>query len=192
MDIRLVRLIADFQSSVVTAVALMHRSGLPLPHSAQGWSKADVPDSGILEGNIRYYKHGYGCEVELDTGTVDFDFGRSGEVNGFDEWQLGKYAAEKLGGYGFASKRELYESFETEVALNTLIQQGYGLYYIADLPRVLATDVDCRLPGDSLPHRDKDRVLVLHTHYFLTADLMHENYGKLKKKIRGSRQALSK
>lgn len=186
MDMRLARLISDFQSSVVSAVALMHRSGLPLPHSAQGWSEADVPSSGILEGNIRYYKHGYGCEVELDTGTVDFDFGRKGEVDGFDEWRLGEYAAEKLDTYGFGSVRELYGSFETEVALNTLVRQGYGLYYIADLPRVLATDVDCRLPGDNLPHRDKDRVLVLHTHYFLTADLMHENYEKLKKKYEGA------
>lgn len=186
MDTRLAHLIADFQASVLTAVALMHRSGLPLPHSSREWAEADVPGSGVLDGGVYYYKHGAGCEVCLETGTVDFDFGENGEVNGFDEWRLAEFAAKKLGDYGFESRKELYDCFEAEVASKALVRSGYDLYYVASLPRLLAVDVDCRLPGDMLPHRDQDRVLVLHAHYFLTADLMHQNYKKLKRKIEKS------
>ncbi len=34
----------------------------------------------------------------------------------------------------------------------------------------------------TLPHRDKDPVLTLYNHYFLTADLMRKNFSKLKEK----------
>lgn len=185
MDNRLARLIAGFQESVLTAVVLMHRSGLPLPYSSLAWLQADVPSSGVLEGGVHYCKHSGGCEVDLDTGTIDFDFGENGEVNGLDKWRLAKFAKKRLDDYGFESTKELDDCFDAAVASQALVRSGYdyGLYYIASLPRVLAVDVDCRLPGDMLPHRDQDRVLLLYVHYFLTADLMHENYTKLKRKL---------
>lgn len=36
---------------------------------------------------------------------------------------------------------------------------------------------------DDLPHRDEDRVLTLHSHYFLVAEVMLEDYDKLKQHI---------
>lgn len=35
-----------------------------------------------------YLKHGAGCTVYFQDGEIDFDFGRHGEINGFDPWRL--------------------------------------------------------------------------------------------------------
>jgi hypothetical protein len=80
MDTQLKHLIFAYQASVRTAVEIMQRSGIPLPTTCGDWVETDIPNSGELEGGIRYVKHGIGCKVDLPTGPVDFDFGRLGEI----------------------------------------------------------------------------------------------------------------
>lgn len=52
----------------------------------------DIPFRGQLEGGISYFKHGIGCAVGLATGTVDFDFGDDGEIDGVDLDRLTGFA----------------------------------------------------------------------------------------------------
>ncbi|WP_426180941.1 DUF6896 domain-containing protein [Pseudomonas sp. TWRC1-2] len=120
MNNQLAILISDYQASVGVAVAMMQRSGIPLPTTNVDWV------------GIRYFKHGYGCAVSLPTGTVDFDFGAHGEIDGFDVWRLADFAGDKLSAYGFADEDALNTCFDAEVAAGALMYCGYILYYLAD------------------------------------------------------------
>ncbi|WP_455918271.1 DUF6896 domain-containing protein [Pseudomonas cerasi] len=132
MNNQLAILISDYQASVGVAVAMMQRSGIPLPATNVDWVVNNVPQHGELEGGIRYFKHGYGCAVSLPTGTVDFDFGAHGEIDGFDVWRLADFAGDKLSAYGFADEDALKTCFDAEVAAGALMYCGYILYYLAD------------------------------------------------------------
>lgn len=96
MNSGLARLIADYQASVREAVALLNKSGIPLPTSNTEWTGVDIPARGVLDGGVSYFKHGYGCAVRLPGGVVDFDFGANGEIDGFDSWRLVSYAGTTL------------------------------------------------------------------------------------------------
>ncbi len=76
MNTQLFRLITKYQHAVHEAVILLSRSGIKMPLSCDNWLNTDIPAHGELLGGIRYFKHGYGCKVNLPSGTVDFDFGR--------------------------------------------------------------------------------------------------------------------
>lgn len=132
MNNHLARLISDYQASVQMAVELMQRSGIPLPSTCRDWVKTDIPNRGQLEGGIHYHKHGYGCAVSLSTGKVDFDFGRHGEIGGFDVWRLTDFADSKLPEYGFATEDALKACFKEAVVAGSLVYSGYILYYLAD------------------------------------------------------------
>jgi hypothetical protein len=183
MDKNLERLITEFQSRVRDAVALMYRSGMMMPHSSFAWSRADIPETGFLDGGIKYLKHGAGCEVQLETGPVDFDFGDSGEIGGFDLWWLTKFATDRLPFFEFESAEQIEQSFEAAVAHGDLESSRHGLYYLAGIPRMLAIDIDSTIPGDALPSKNHDMVMTLYAHYFEAADLMRENFEKLDAKL---------
>src|SRR3954469_27094 len=96
MDKNLKQLITEFQSRVRDAVALMYRSGMKMPHSSFAWVEANIPPKGVLDGGVEYFKHGAGCEVQLDVGEIDFDFGDGGEIDGFDSWRLVQFTRHRL------------------------------------------------------------------------------------------------
>lgn len=182
MNKQLADLIRDYQAKVHEALVLMHRSGIRMPNSNMQWVGTDIPQNGLLDGDIAYVKHGIGCAVYLPDGKVDFDFGRHGEINGFDVWRLFLFARERLSIYGFESQDTLEGYFETAISEGHLVRSDDSLYYVANLARQLAVDIDSRLPGDNLPARNLDIVLVLHSHYFQAAELMLENYDNLHRK----------
>jgi len=132
MDHRLATLIHDYIASVSFAVSLLEQGGIPRPESNTAWACNDIPQTGLLPGKVKYFKHGYGCAVHLDGGPVDFDFGEKGEINGFDAWRLSGFANERLGQYGFSSEKELEACFKAEVAAGSLVYSGYILHYLRD------------------------------------------------------------
>lgn len=134
MDARLARLIADYLEAVEAAVALLGASGIERPASNIAWAKHRLPSAGELPSGIPYLKHGYGCTVQLPEGTVEFDFGPRGEINGFDDWRLVVFAGERLGEYGFAGEEELTSVFRRHVALGELVHSGFVLHYVNGLP----------------------------------------------------------
>ncbi len=150
-----------------------------MPSSSSEWIDTNVPARGELQDDIYYVKHGSGCTVNLSDGEVDFDFGDQGEIGGFDEWRLVCFARHRTVEYGFENEDAVKQCFKAALAEGTISYSGHILYYVTDAPRSLAVDVDSILPGDSLPRRDQDPVLVLYAHYFLAANLMRENYKKL-------------
>lgn len=177
-------LINDYQKSIKSAVVIMQRSGIQMPFSRVSWVKMDIPLCGELDGGITYSKHGAGCEVNLAEGRVDFDFGEQGEIGGLDVWKLLQFSKGRLLDYGFENEAEVERCFEDAIEKGSLIYSGCCLYYVANAPRILATDVDCQLPDDMLPSRDKDPILTLYAHYFLAADLMRKNYEKIDRQVK--------
>lgn len=132
MDQRLASLVDDYLASVASAVKLLQQAGIVLPRSNTEWACNELPQTGILPGGIKYFKHGYGVAVHLKSGTVDFDFGEKGEINGFDVWRLSAFAEENLGQYGFNSEEELAACFKEEVNAEALVYSGYMLHYVRD------------------------------------------------------------
>ena len=132
MDQRLVVLIEDYLASVSSAVKLLEQSGIERPSSNTEWACNEVPQTGVLLGGVKYFKHGFGCAVRLKGGSVDFDFGEQGEINGFDVWRLTSFADERLGEYGFESEKELERCFKAGVAAGSLVYSGYILHYFSE------------------------------------------------------------
>jgi hypothetical protein len=131
MDHRLAKLINHYLASVSAAVKLLELAGFERPESNTTWACNGIPQIGVLPGGIKYFKHGYGCAVHLDSGEVDFDFGENGEINGFDTWRLSSFANERLFNYGFSSEKDLEACFKAEVTAGALIYSGYILHYVA-------------------------------------------------------------
>ena len=131
MNQHLANLISDYQSSVLEAVALMQASGIPMPASSNAWVATQIPQRGLLAGGIPYFKHGFGCAVDLPHGKVDFDFGSEGQIDGFDAWRLAGFAGTRLAAYGFADEASLNSCFQSEVTAGSLTYSGYLLYYLA-------------------------------------------------------------
>ncbi|SFS15202.1 hypothetical protein SAMN05216570_3235 [Dyella sp. OK004] len=130
MDARLLTLIHEYLSAIRSAVTLMVQSGIPLPSSNLEWALNRILGAGELVGGVRYQKHGYGCEVFLLSGRVDFDFGANGEYDGFDPWRLKSFAEGRLAEYGFSSEQEVDDLFGAAVQSGALAYSGRTLYYL--------------------------------------------------------------
>jgi hypothetical protein len=179
MNAQLACLILEYQLKVREALVLMYRSGIRMPDSDMAWVQADIPEEGRLDGDVAYFKHGAGCLVCLPSGEVDFDFGRLGEIDGFDAWHLFIFSEKNSSKCVFESLKDLNICIEDELSKGNLTRLDDGLFYVASSRRELAVDIDCRLAGDDLPARNLDKVLVLHSHYFQAAELMLENYDRI-------------
>lgn len=129
MDTRLENLIDNYLASVSAAVELLARSGISLPSTNTEWACNGLEGRGELADGTRYFKHGYGCAVHLPTGAVDFDFGESGEVNGFDLWRLSAFAKAKWSSFGFRNEAEIRPLFEAAIESGEIRFSGYILYY---------------------------------------------------------------
>jgi len=130
MDTRLARLIADYQVHVAKAVALLESAGFRRPNSNTEWAIMRTPASPKLDG-LMFRKHGYGCFVKGPTWAVDFDFGDTGQIDGFDAWRLAQFAGDKLAQYGFESPEDLQSAFRHANESGDIVYSGYILYYIA-------------------------------------------------------------
>ncbi len=130
MDARLARLVADYLAAVEAAVALLEASGIERPATNVAWARNPLPSAGELAGGVPYRKHGYGCAVQLPQGTVEFDFGPRGEINGFDDWRLAVFAGPGLGRYGLRSEDELSALFRRHVEAGELQASGFVLHYL--------------------------------------------------------------
>lgn len=129
MDTHLNLLIQDYVRAVDSAVALMQEGGIPRPSSNVEWAKREIPQKGVLPGGVPYFKHGFGCFVELPGRPVDFDFGFEGQTNGFDLGRLQRFAGDRLHSYGFDSEDEFKNIFKQAVDSGALRFSGYVLYY---------------------------------------------------------------
>ncbi|WP_434064342.1 DUF6896 domain-containing protein [Pseudomonas aeruginosa] len=179
MDPRLSCLIHEYLDSVKSIVALMCRSGIPLPYSLDSWVFAKIPSTGELDGGVAYQKHGAGCRVSFNGSVVDFDFGEDGEIDEVECSRLQRFASSNMKRFCFESSEEIRKCFEGAVESGSLTSVDGFAFYIAGGPRLRATEVDWRLAGDLLPPDTQDVILKIYAHSFLSADLMRSNYKKL-------------
>ena len=101
------------------------------PDSNRGWSLNGMAQRGVLPSGATYAKHGYGCHVSLADGEVDFDFGDSGEIDGFDGWRLWRYAEPSSDIYGPTSYAELDDQLKSLHSQGILRKDPQGsLYYL--------------------------------------------------------------
>lgn len=114
MNDGLAQLIYDYQGAVRAAVALLESSGIPKPATRDVWAGLDIPHRGGLQGGVRYFKHGYGCAVNLPSGKVDFDFGAEGQIDGFDLRRLIGFAEGRLSTCGFSSEQDVKLHFNQQ------------------------------------------------------------------------------
>lgn len=188
MDKRLNTLIYDYLQAVQAALTLMQLSGITLPKTSSEWVRTDWSSISSLKSGITYVKHGAGCLVDLPDGSVDFDFGKSGEICGFDAWRLVRFANNNWQTYNFISSDELQNCFDKAVRNKELTPLASNLYFVTKDSLKYVSSIDTRSDSDMLPHRDLDCIHTLHVHYFLSADLMHDNYRSLANEFNAKRK----
>lgn len=177
MEKQLAQLISDFQAAVGAAVLLMSESGIQTPFGVEDWVDLDIPSEGELNNGIGYWKHGHGCRVYLLEGEVDFDFGRWGEIDGFDEWRLWLFCQNRPNIYAFDNDKALAESVSRALKKGELVSAPYNVYYVVDSVKLLDEETTrILMAGGMLPHRTRDSVHALSTQCFESADLMLEHY----------------
>lgn len=177
MDKRLAQLISAYQAAVGAAVLLMSESGIEMPSSNIEWLELPIPAHGELKSGIKYFKHGFGCWVQLPEGKVDFDFGEMGQIDGFDEWRLLNFCRDGLSVYGFETQQALFDCFRHALAKRMLVAGLYNLYYVVDSVKLLGQEAARILrTGCALPHRSQDSVQMLFFQCFESANLMLDHY----------------
>lgn len=130
MDPRLLLLIQRYQAAVAAAVASLEQSGIPRPSSNDAWASNGLPQSGTLVNGATYFKHGYGCAVRGPSGSIDFDFGNAGQIDGFDIGRLWSFAQANGDHHGFASENELKQVFAAATEASELQPSDYILSYL--------------------------------------------------------------
>jgi hypothetical protein len=84
-------LIQQYVAAVERAVQLLiEATGTDEPLLAA--RSGGFPRSGVLANGNAYRFHGVGCEVNLGSFSVDFDWGPDGRYGGFDAWRLARFS----------------------------------------------------------------------------------------------------
>lgn len=111
---RLVNLILEYQAKVLEA-ALLFEKYKGINQSDLMYARSNgLPKDGFLdpEQRIEYYFHGIGCCVTFPNGSVDWDFGYDGRLNGFDAWRLWVFVEEGTNDFPeFKQKETLDKAF---------------------------------------------------------------------------------
>ena len=116
----------------VLAVELFAGSILPVPRSLEDWYETNLPIPHVLVDGSRMYKHGAGCAVHLPGGAVDFDFGASGEITGFNTNRLLSFARTSLRDYGFLDGDQLRQAVATGIRSGYILDRGEVSLYLSD------------------------------------------------------------
>lgn len=105
--------------------------GVRLPTSNREWVRICIEcrlyQVREFEG-VGVYAHGIGIELTFDGLTIDFDWGDSGEPDGFDAWRLSTFAEANGIAACCADNSRVRSWLEEAVALGELIRVG-SLYY---------------------------------------------------------------
>lgn len=95
-------MIARFRSAQDRGAAVVEKVlgpafGVRLPATNREWVTI-CEQCGLYKvrhvNDIGVYAHGFGIELVLDGVTIDFDWGDSGEPDGFDAWRLWNFVRE--------------------------------------------------------------------------------------------------
>jgi len=131
MDPRLFPLVVDYQRAVAKRFEQLRTElGIEAPKSDIEWAANGIAGRGRLSDGAEFFKHGYGCAIKYAGGAVDFDFGREGEIDGFDASRLWDFAEATNRSYGFSGFKDVDTAVKKAAAEGSLRFSGYILYYL--------------------------------------------------------------
>ena len=112
MDSRLAFVIAQYKGAVTEAIKLLGEAGIERPNSSIVWALNGVENSGTLNNDASFRKHGYGICVTMGGIDVDFDFGPKGEIQAPDSFRLATFIEGREERFGFKSVQEMERLYE--------------------------------------------------------------------------------
>jgi len=126
-------LIHDFISIVETSTLLLEKK-FGTRDIRRLWHTKAIKRRGRVTRGVKYELHGIGCRINLSTGTVDFDYGPNGEINGFDIWRLYIFACERPSKYRkYCDKETIKKEFAEHIAQKKIKKISFvsNLYILA-------------------------------------------------------------
>jgi hypothetical protein len=108
--------------------------GVPLPKSNREWVTI-CGEYGLYQihrvNGVEIYAHGYGIELIFPDLTIDFDWGESGEPDGFDTWRLWNFLSINKRNVGQVDYTQIRSWLEEAYQLGELTREGIysDLYY---------------------------------------------------------------
>jgi hypothetical protein len=99
------------------------------------WRTKAIKRCGSVTRGVKYELHGIGCRINLSTGSVDFNYGPNGEINGFDVWRLYNFARERPSKYKkYCDKKIIEKELEEYINLKKIkkLSAISNLYVLAD------------------------------------------------------------
>jgi hypothetical protein len=125
----------DFLSSVDEATYLLEEK-FGTRFILRLWRSGKIKRCGVVKEDITYELHGTGCAVNLPHIHVDFDYGPTGRIDGFDVWRLFLYANELPQKYlKYQNKKALEIDFERYIAsgrFKPMPEDESGLYCFSE------------------------------------------------------------
>lgn len=113
---------------------LANELGFKLPITNTEWAMLQIPhpekNPDKIEGNLQFFKHGFGVAIKFDGGVIDLDFGDNGEYDGFDASRLFRFAKASGMQTRYADEREVEADIKEAESRGELRYSGYILYYL--------------------------------------------------------------
>ncbi len=103
------------------------------------WRTKAIKRCGRVTRGVKYELHGIGCRINLSTGSVDFNYGPNGEINGFDVWRLYNFARERPSKYKkYCDKKNIEKELEEYISLKKIKKMSAisNLYVLADSKKI--------------------------------------------------------
>ena len=126
-------LINDFISMVESSTLVFERK-FGTRDIRRLWRTESIKRCGRVTRGVKYELHGIGCRINLSTGSVGFDYGPNGEINGFDVWRLYNFARERPSKYKkYCNKNNIEKELEEYINLKKIKKMSAisNLYVLA-------------------------------------------------------------
>ena len=131
MDDRLRSLINDYQVAVSQVVAaLVDHAVCERPLSRTNWVTNGMAIKGSFGNGDSYQKRGYGCLVDYQDLTVDFEFGEEGQSDGFDIPKLQNFLDLNGRKHPLGESADLHAAFKQAIQEKSITGSETTLYYL--------------------------------------------------------------
>ena len=131
MDDQLRSLINDYQVAVAQAIAVLEDNGIcERPLSRTNWVTNGMINKGTLGADGFYQKRGYGCLVDYQGLTIDFEFGEQGEADGFDIPKLNNFLEFNGRKHPLGKNNALSAAFKQAIQEKSIVGADTSLYYL--------------------------------------------------------------
>ncbi len=115
------QLIEIYQVSVSEAFTAFLDSGLcDAPTSRVNWAANGIPHKGEIASGGTYQKLAYGLHINRNGQSVEFDFGKAGEIHEFDAFRLSQFWNENNTRSTFSYARDIEAAFNDAISNKTV------------------------------------------------------------------------